>query len=100
MNEPADASTGLIDLAELINWHVGVWHDLGYVNPPTPECKTIPPLGERSTSAVKEAHAAIDDIDRLIARLHTLRTQLVDELREDSDTRNARTGARLARGTS
>lgn len=54
---------GVVEAAESLNWYVGVWHDLGYADPPTPECKTIPPLGERSAEAVKGAHDAIEVID-------------------------------------
>jgi hypothetical protein len=81
---------GLEELAGLIHWHAGLWEDLGYRNPPTPESKTIPPLGERSAPAITAGHEAVKDIDRLIARLHEVRAQLVSELRQDEDIRMAR----------
>jgi hypothetical protein len=89
-----DLSLGLEELARLINWHVGVWHDLGYENPPTPECKPIPPLGERSAEAIKGAHAAIDDIDTLTLQLSALRQHLVSELRQNEDLLMSRLDAK------
>lgn len=85
-----DLSHGLEDMAGLIGWYVGVWHELGYENPPTPECKAIPPLGERSAKAVKGGRDAIQAIDKLIIRLHALRAQLGVELRTDGDVKLAR----------
>ena len=85
-----DAAAGLEELAGLINFRVGAWQDFGYAEPPTPECATIPPLGERSAKAIEAGHEAIKDIDQLIARLHQVRVQLVSELREDEDVRTAR----------
>jgi hypothetical protein len=82
-----DLSHGIAELAELIQWRVGVWHDLGYENPPMPDCKAIPPLGERSASAIKGAHAAVEAIDELTRQLSGLRQQLVGELRADEDVR-------------
>jgi hypothetical protein len=93
----ADFSHGIEELAGLINFRVGVWHDLGYETPPTPECKPIPPLGERSAEAIKAGHAAIETIDELTRQLHALRSQLVDELRQDSDVRGVRVDALIAR---
>jgi hypothetical protein len=90
------AAAGLEELAGLINFRVGAWQDFGYAEPPMPECATIPPLGERSASAIKAGHEAIRDIDRLIARLHQVRAQLVSELRQDEDIRAARVDALLA----
>ena len=52
-----------------------------------PHYATIPPLGERSASAITAGHEAVKDIDRLIARLHEIRACLVGELREDEDIR-------------
>ena len=78
------------ELASLIHFRIGAWQDLGYENPPTPDCAAIPPLGQRSASAIKEGHEAIRDIDRLIARLHEVRAGLVSELRQDEDIRMAR----------
>lgn len=80
-----DLSYGLEEQAGLISWYVGVWHDLGYENPPTPDCKPIPPLGERSAQAVKGARDAIGEIGNLIRQLHALRAQLVSELRQNED---------------
>jgi len=88
-----DLSHGLAELVDLINWHVGVWHDLGYENPPTPECKAIPPLGERSAAAIKGGHDAIEAIDQLTKQLYALRNQLVGELRQNEDALMARLDA-------
>ena len=87
----------LEELAGLIYWHIGAWRDLGYENPPTPECKAIPPLGQRSASAIKAGHDAVGDIDRLTARLRQVLARLVSELRQDEDIRAARVDAMLAR---
>jgi hypothetical protein len=95
-----DASTGLADMAETIQWHVGVWHDLGYASPPTPECKPVPPLGERSAEAITGGHQAIKDIDTMLAQLHKLRSQLVGELRQNEDIEIARVNEMLAEGAS
>ena len=86
----ADLSLGLVEQASLIFWYVGAWHDLGYEKPPAPECKAIPPLGERSAVAIKGAHDAVDSIDQLARQLSSLRQQLVSELRADQDARAAR----------
>lgn len=91
-----DLSAGLSELADLINFQVGAWQELGYAQPPTPECATIPPLGERSAKAIKAGHEAIGTIDELIRRLHLLRGQLVNELRKDADIREARVDRLLA----
>jgi hypothetical protein len=93
-----DLSHGLEEQAALITWRVGAWHDLGYENPPTPECKPIPPLGERSAAAIKAGHKAIKAIDELVRQLYALRSQLVGELRQDEDVRAARVDALLERG--
>ena len=90
------AAAGLEELAGLINFRVGAWQDFGYAEPPTPDCATIPPLGERSAKAIEAGHEAIKDIDQLIARLHQVRAQLVSELRQDEDIRAARVDAMLA----
>ena len=90
-----DLSHGLEDLAALICWHVGVWHDLGYEDPPAPECHRIPPLGERPAAAIKGGHDAVEDIDKMMRQLHGLRAQLVGELRQDEDIRMARVDALL-----
>ena len=81
---------GLEELGGLIHFRMGAWHDFGYENPPTPDCATIPPLGERSASAIEAGREALKDIDQLIDRLHLVRTQLGDELRRDGDIRMAR----------
>jgi hypothetical protein len=88
-----DLSHGLEDLAGLISFRMGGWHDFGYETPPSPECKTIPPLGERSDDAIRSAHSAIEEIDRLIRQLCALRGQLGNELRRDEDIRMARLDA-------
>ncbi len=83
-----DLNTGeLEELAGLIALHIGGWQEYGYAEPPTPDCATIPPLGERSADAIKAGHAAIKNIDEMLARLHTLRGQLVSEIRTDEDVR-------------
>lgn len=92
-----DYSHGLEELAGLINFRVGAWHDFGYDQPPSPDSAPIPPLGERSAAAIKAGHEAIEAIDELTRQLHALRAQLVGELREDSDIRAARVDAMLAR---
>jgi hypothetical protein len=92
-----DFSHGLEDLAGLINFRVGAWHDFGYETPPAPECKSIPPLGERSAEAIRAGHKAIEAIDELIRQLHALRSQLIGELRQDEDARADRVDAMLAR---
>lgn len=76
---------GLGELVDSINGSIALWQRFGYEDPPTPESATIPPLGERNANEIKAGHEAVDDIDRLIARLHRLREQLVGELRENAD---------------
>jgi hypothetical protein len=88
-----DLSHGLEDLAGLISFHVGAWHDFGYEVPPAPNCKPIPPLGERSADAIKSAHNAVGEIDRLVRQLHALRAQLGNELRQNEDILMARLDA-------
>lgn len=80
-----DLAGGIEEQAGLIQWFVGVWHDLGYRNPPTPECKAIPPLGSRSAEAIKGGHEAIEEIDKLTRQLYALRSQLIGELRLNED---------------
>lgn len=92
----ADFSLGLEELTGLINLHIAAWHDFGYENPPTPDCATIPPLGERSANAIKAGHEAIEAIDQLNRQLYALREQLVGELRQDEDLRAERVDAMLA----
>ncbi len=92
-----DFSRGLEDLAGLINFQVGAWHDFGYEVPPAPECKPIPPLGERSAEAITAGHEAIEAIDELSRQLYRLREQLISELRQDEDLRAVRVDALLAR---
>ncbi|MGH3246521.1 MAG: hypothetical protein ACRDOI_09950 [Trebonia sp.] len=91
-----DFSHGIDELAGLINFQVGGWHDFGYETPPAPDCKPIPPLGERSAEAVKAGHEAIGSIDQLTRQLGALRSQLACELRQDEDVRAARVDAMLA----
>ena len=85
-------TSDLGEMAGLIHFRIGAWQDFGYENPPTPECATIPPLGERSANAITAGHGAIQEIDRLIARLYQVRAQLVNELRRDEDIRMGETG--------
>lgn len=92
-----DFSHGIEELAGLINFRVGAWHDFGYQMPPTPECKPIPPLGERSAEAIKAGHEAIKAIDELTRQLYALRSQLSGELRQDEDVRAARADELLRR---
>jgi hypothetical protein len=92
-----DFSHGIEELAGLIDFQVGAWHDFGYETPPTPECKPVPPPGERSAQAIKAGHEAIEAIDELTRQLYALREQLVGELRQDSDVRADRVDAMLAR---
>ncbi len=92
-----DHSHGIAELADLISFQVGAWHDFGYEVPPAPDCKAIPPLGERSAAAIKAGHEAVEAVDELTRQLYRLREQLVGELREDSDIRGARVGEMLAR---
>lgn len=92
-----DFSHGIAELADLITFKVGAWRDFGYEVPPTPECKPVPPLGERSAGAIKAGHEAIEAIDKVTRQLYRLREQLVGELRQDSELRSARVDAMLAR---
>lgn len=96
MSATRDLSHGIEEEAGYVNWLVGSWHDLGYENPPTPDCKPIPPLGERSANAIRDAHKAVKEIDKLTRQLHALRDQLVGELRQDEDIRAVRVDAMLA----
>ncbi len=97
MSASKDLSIGLAEQAQLIQWHVGVWHDLGYPEPlPSPDCHPIPPLGKRPASAIKGGYDAIKDINELIRQLHALRGQLVSELRQDEDIRATEVDAMLA----
>ena len=82
-----DLSHGLEEQAGLISWYVGVWHDLGYENPPAPGCKPVPPLGERSSAAIEGARKAIEVIGEMCGQLGRLREQLTDELRQDGEAR-------------
>jgi len=91
-----DFSHGINELADLINFQVGAWHDFGYEVPPTPDCKPVPPLGERSAEAIRAGHEAIEAIDQLTRQLYMLREQLVGELRRDEDIRADRVDALLA----
>ena len=91
-----DFSLGIGELADLISFQVGAWHDFGYETPAMPECKAVPPLGERSAEAIKSGHEAIKTIDELTRQLYRLREQLVGELRQDEDLRAERVDAMLA----
>jgi hypothetical protein len=88
---PASPDTGMLgELAALIHFRVGAWQDFGYEDPPAPDCKTIPALGERSAAAITAGHQAVRDVDYLIGRLHDVRRQLVSQLRGDEEIRMAR----------
>lgn len=88
-------SAGLAAQAELIQWHIGVWHDLGYPEPlPSPDCNPIPPLGRRSREAIEGGREAIRDIDKMTRQLQALRGQLVSEMRQDEDIRREQRGTR------
>jgi hypothetical protein len=93
-----DFSHGIEELAGLICFRVGAWHDFGYEVPPTRECKPVPPLGERSAEAIKAGHEAIEAIDELTRQLWALRSQLVGELRQNADVLAARVDALLEQG--
>lgn len=92
-----DFSHGTGEVAEHIYFLVGAWKDFGYETPPTPECKPVPPLGERSAEAIRAGHEAVKAIDELTRQLYRLREQLVTELRQDEDVRAGRVDAMLAR---
>ena len=96
MSGTYDMGGNLAELADLINLRIGEWHDFGYANPPAPNCKTIPPLGERSAEAIRAGHEAVRDIDNLVRELHKLREALTGELRANEDALNARVDAMLA----
>ena len=91
MSDPAAKTTaewpGIEETAGLLNLRIAEWHDFGYATPPSPACKTIPLLGERSAEAIKAGHGAIEVIDEIVRDLHRLREQLVRELRADQDAR-------------
>lgn len=87
-----DLSHGISELADLVNFQVGAWHDFGYETPPMPDCKPVPPLGERSAQAIRAGHEAVRAIDELTSQLYSLRSQLVGELRQDENIRAARGG--------
>jgi hypothetical protein len=88
---------GIEDAAGLLALRIAEWHDFGYATPPAPDCKLIPPLGERSAEAIRAGHGAIGAIDELIRDLYSLRGQLVSELRADEDARAVRVDAMLAK---
>jgi len=100
MNDPTAKTTagwqGIEETAGLLNLRIAEWHDFGYVTPPAPTCKTIPPLGKRSAEAIKAGHGAIEVIDEIVRDLHRLRDQLVGELRTDEGIRAVRLDAMLA----
>ena len=95
---PEIHTDGLEELAGLIHFQAGAWEDFGYRNPPGPDCKTIPPLGERSAQAIRAGHEAIANIDLLIGRLRAARAELVTQLRQDEDVRAARLPGREVPG--
>lgn len=88
----ADLSYGIEEQAATISGLVAAWHDFGYSDPPSPDCKTIPPLGERSAEAVKACREVIAGIDTLTRRLAALRDQLTSELQQDEEARGHRNG--------
>jgi hypothetical protein len=100
MNDPKAKTTaewsGIEDAVGLLSLRIAEWHDFGYVTPPAPHCKTIPPLGERSAEAIKGAHGATEVIDEIVRDLHRLREQLIGELCANEDALNARVGCTLA----
>jgi hypothetical protein len=102
MNDPTAKTTaewpGIAEAADLLNFSLGEWHDFGYATPPTPSCKTIPPLGERSVEAIRGGHEAIKVLDEIIRELYQVRGQLIRELRADEDIRTVRLDAMLAEG--
>jgi len=75
----------LIDAVGMIQFRIGAWEDFGYEKPPTPECKSIPPLGERSAEAINSGHEAIREINRLLKRLHEIRGELIGQLCKNDD---------------
>ena len=91
MNDPTAKTTaewpGIEEAAGHLNFRIAAWHDFGYVTPPTPDSKTIPPLGERSAEAINPGHGAIEAIDEIVSDLYRLREQLIGELRADEDIR-------------
>ena len=80
-----DLSYGLEELAGLISFRVGAWHDFGWPDPPAPNCLPIPPLGKRSAQAITAGHEAVEAIDKLARQLYALRQQLTAELRTNAD---------------
>ena len=85
----------LLDTVGLLGVLIGAWNHFGYAAPESGQA-AIPPLGERSAEAIKAGHEAIEVIEEIIRDLHSLRGQLVSELRVDEDVRAVRGGARLA----
>lgn len=84
----ADAAGLLAVRIGLLACRIGAWNHMAY-----PE--NVPPLGERNAEAIKAGHGAIEVIDGLIRDLHSLRGQLVSELRADEDARASRVDAML-----
>jgi hypothetical protein len=83
------SAAGFEDLAGLIAVRVGIWNHMEY-----PE--NVPAAGEHNAAAIKAGQGAVEAIDELIRHLHTLRGQLIDELRADEDARTVRVDAMLA----
>jgi hypothetical protein len=75
---------GIEEQAGLLAFRVGAWNELGYTDPEEGQA-AIPPLGERSAEAITAGHAAVETIDEMIRDLHSLRAQLVTELRQNQD---------------
>jgi hypothetical protein len=100
MNDPTAKTTaewrGIQEPAGLLNFRIAEWHDFGYTTPPTPDCKTIPLLGERSAEAINGGRAAIEVIDEIVRDLYRLRERPIGELRANEDALNARVDRTLA----
>jgi hypothetical protein len=59
--------------------------------------ENVPAAGEHDAHAIKAGHGAIEVIDEIIRDLHTLRGQLVTEIRADEDAHMKRSGELLAK---
>jgi hypothetical protein len=79
----------LDDAAALLAVRIGAWNHFEYA-------ENVPPLGERNAEAITAGHGAVEVIDQIIRDLHSLRQQLIGELRADEDARAARVDAMLA----
>jgi hypothetical protein len=86
---------GIEEAAGLLAVRVAAWNHFGYAAPESGQA-AIPPLGERNAAAITAGHGAIEVIDDLLRDLHSLRGQLVSELRANEDALAAHTDAMLA----